>query len=159
MTQLILVRHGAAAARAESNDDRERALTLEGRSAIAALAPHLVRFGPPDLSLCSPARRTLETMEILLRTLAWTGPPTQDERLYPGDYWPLLHRLRIIDPALERVLVVGHNPGIGELAAHLAGHRSPIHEFRAGAAAVFEFAERWPELATSSVELIAFHAP
>jgi len=62
LRRLILIRHGAAAAQTATGEDRERALTPEGRRAIAKLAPRLATIGAPDAILCSPARRTRETL-------------------------------------------------------------------------------------------------
>jgi phosphohistidine phosphatase len=155
---LILVRHGAAAARAESGGDLERPLTAEGRQAIKALAQRLSAHGPPDAILRSPARRTAETLEVLVRALSWTVPPVIDDRLYPGDSPALLRCLHELDPALERVLVVGHNPDIAELAAYLGGGSAP-REFRPGAAAVFETAEPWSKLGSRTTTLVAAYPP
>jgi phosphohistidine phosphatase len=159
LNRLILIRHGAAAGRAASGGDRERALSPEGRRAISTLAPRLAPFGAPQSILCSPARRTRETLEILIRALNWTVAPAWEDRLYPGDNLALPACLREIDDASEQVVVVGHNPDIAEFAAHL-GDSPELREFRPGAAAVFETSDPWSKLESAQRPiLIAYYVP
>ena len=157
MRRLLLVRHGAAAAQAAKGEDHERPLSAEGRRALGLLAPKLAAFGPPESILCSPSRRTRETLEILTHALGWSIPPSLEDQLYPGEYLSLLHSLRGLDPSLERVLVVAHNPGIGELVGRLSGNAPELREFRPGSAALFEIATPWFELEREPAVLLAFY--
>lgn len=159
LRRLILIRHGAAVSQAESGGDRERSLAREGRRALGALAPQLGAWGAPDEILCSPARRTRETLEVLVQALDWAAVPSLEEDLYPGDYLVLLHRLWTLDPVLKRIAIVGHNPGIGELAARLSENASSLREFRPGAVAVFEVDAPWSELGAHNAKLVATYAP
>jgi phosphohistidine phosphatase len=74
----------------------------------------------PALVLCSPARRARETLELIAPALpdvaAWIEP-----ELYGADARKLLVRLRGLPPTVPSVLVVGHNPGLHDLAVMLAG--------------------------------------
>src|SRR5579871_4284851 len=103
VSRLLLIRHGAAAAEAPGGD-RERPLTLEGRQAVAALAARLRPFGAPDAIFCSPARRTVETWEILAGALAPAPTPDCSDWLYLADHSLLLHHLRALEATLGRVL-------------------------------------------------------
>jgi phosphohistidine phosphatase len=78
----------------------------------------------------------------------------------------LLNRLRDLPPTVDRVLLVGHNDGIGELAAGLAGRgrRSALgmlrEKYPTGAlAALVAPIDRWPDLAFGAAELITFVRP
>ena len=139
MDRLILLRHGKAEAEAPSGQDFDRPLTGRGRSDVALVARQLAENGQsPDLALVSPAARAKETWEAA----ASFFPDAQVE------WAPALYH---IDPAgilelakaqrARTVMVVGHNPGLGELAAHLARKVGPVDfpGFPTGAAAIIRF--------------------
>ena len=156
MRHLLLLRHGAAAATSTAGD-RERPLTREGRRAVHGLRAHLsVSEPPPDLVLCSPARRTRETLELLAP--AWAPKPESivEEALYLADAASLLQRLRDIEPETGGILVVGHNPGLEMLARILAGtgDQALSGGFPTAAVAIFEISAPWSELAPASAKLL-----
>ena len=149
MDRLILLRHGKAEADAPSGQDFDRGLTGRGRSDVSLVARQLAENGQaPDLVLVSPAARAKETWEVA----ASFFPDAQVE------WAPVLYH---IDPAgilelakaqqAHTVMVIGHNPGLGELAAHLARKVGPIDfpGFPTGAAAIirFDWADPRPALA------------
>lgn len=120
MRELILLRHAEAEAGRDGKDDRERKLTEHGknesRAAGAWLADHKVKY---DLVLCSPAERTRETAALALGQVE----PVFDDTIYdatPGDLYDLLDK----QADVERVVLVGHNPGIEQLVAFLVEGRS-----------------------------------
>ncbi|UPG94286.1 SixA phosphatase family protein [Luteibacter aegosomatissinici] len=120
MRELILLRHAEAAPGVDGKDDRERKLTEHGkREAQAAgqwLAEHHVKY---DRVLCSPAQRTKETAALALGQVE----PVFAEEIYdatPGDLYELLDE----QGDAERVVLVGHNPGIEQLVAFLVEGRS-----------------------------------
>jgi phosphohistidine phosphatase len=140
MDRLILLRHGKAEADAPTGQDFDRALTGRGRRDVALVARELADAGrTPDLALVSPAARAKETWE----QAAPFFPHAQVE------WAPALYHIDpqgILDLALDQsapaVMVVGHNPGLGELAAFLAreaGHGGMIG-FPTAAAAIVDFA-------------------
>ncbi len=138
MDRLILLRHGKAEADAPSGQDFDRALTGRGRSDVALVARRLAENGQaPDLVLVSPAARAKETWEAV----ASFFPNAQVEwapMLYHTDPAAILE-LAKAQPA-HTVMVVGHNPGLGELAAYLAREVGPIDfpGFPTGAAAIIK---------------------
>jgi phosphohistidine phosphatase len=153
---LLLVRHGAAAATSTAGD-RERPLTREGRTAVQGLRAHLsVSEPPPDLVLCSPARRTRETLELL--EPAWVPKPESivEEALYLADAASLLQCLRDIESETGSVMVVGHNPGLEVLARILAGAGDQALRggFPTSAVVIFEISAPWSELAPASAKLL-----
>jgi phosphohistidine phosphatase len=121
MHRLHLLRH-AKASRDEGVEDRDRKLTRRGRDAARRFGESLPAvLGGLDLVLCSPARRTRETAELALGGLAAPPPETLfDAELYLANSAALIGRLRRIGEATGNVLVVGHNPGLHELALHFA---------------------------------------
>ena len=109
--------------------DAERPLAPRGRKAATRLARVLDEEGiRPQLVLCSPAVRATQTLERVLPAL---GSPdvVVEERLYHASADDLLGRVREITGDVEEAVVVGHNPGLGELCLLLGrpgGNRSRI---------------------------------
>ena len=108
MRELILLRHAEAEAGTDGKDDRERKLTEHGkresRAAGAWLAEHHIKY---DRVLCSPSQRTRETAALALGQIE----PVFEDTIYdatPGDLYDLLDE----QTDVERVVLVGHNPGI-----------------------------------------------
>jgi phosphohistidine phosphatase len=140
MDRLILLRHGKAEADAPTGQDFDRALTSRGRHDVVLVARELAAAGRAlDLALVSPAARAKETWEQ-------AGPffPNAQVQWAPALYH--IDPQGILDLAFDQpssvVMVVGHNPGLGELAAFLAreaGHGDMIG-FPTAAAAVVDFA-------------------
>ena len=117
MQTLILVRHGEAAP-AGGGSDSDRALTAKGERDASAAGRALARLEVRvDHALVSPARRTQQTWAAAAPALG--APPAETTKA-------LLHTdAETIQAAaeatgVERVMVVGHNPGIAELVDALA---------------------------------------
>jgi len=132
MHRLHLLRH-AKSSWAENVEDRERKLNGRGRDEAAAVGATLPgAIGPLDLVLCSTARRTRETAALVLRGFVPAPGLVFEEGLYLAGAAALLDRLSRLDEADGSVLVIGHNPGLHELALALATPDSPGHTALAG---------------------------
>jgi phosphohistidine phosphatase len=132
MHRLHLLRH-AKSSRDEGIQDRERKLNKRGREAARRLAATLSEaLDTVDLVLCSPARRTRETAELALAALNPAPRIEFDDQLYLAGAAPLMRRLRRIGETVGSVVVVGHNPGLHELALLLADPQSPQYAALAG---------------------------
>ena len=167
MKHLILLRH----ARAENGElDRARALSASGRSEAARMGAVLGQLAGrgfrPELLLCSPARRALETLGALRGALGAARPVEEDEALYLASAGHLLAKLQALPDAEAQVLVVGHNPGLGELVQLLVERGAAEVLLRAarglapGALAALRIATlRWGDLAPGCAELVEFLRP
>ncbi len=122
---LLLWRHAKSSWADPSPTDRARPLTPRGRRAARAIVQHLVGEPRrvPTLILCSPARRTLETLAPLLPSLSADVLVRIEESLYLADASSLLVGLREVPDEQPSVLLIGHNPGLQELASTLARSR------------------------------------
>lgn len=127
--ELYLIRHGVAEARGEAwPDDAKRPLTGEGmtklRKAIRGLAQIGVAF---DVILTSPLLRARQTADIVASAFDPRPPGVVvTEALLPGaTYQALLAELEK-HARRKRIALVGHEPGLGELAARLTGSRQPF---------------------------------
>jgi len=150
---VYLLRHAKASASDRSQEDHARPLNTRGRHAADRIGEVLAaREELPDLVLCSSARRTQETLARVQRQLGSEPPVEIEPGLYLASCETLLERIRELPDDVERVLLVGHNPGIGELAERLAregprGLRESLGEkFPTGALAIVRLSgPRWSD--------------
>lgn len=136
--------------------DHERPLNRRGRRAATAVGRRLRDAGArPDLVLCSSATRARQTLDRL--RLASSEIAIEDE-LYGAGPDELLARLRRIPDTVTTALLIGHNPGIEELAENLAREpRALPEQFATGA--VIELSlplDHWNQLepGTGTVEAV-----
>lgn len=119
MPDLLLLRHAKSAWPA-GVPDRLRPLGNRGRR-DAPVAGHLLnQMSAIDLALVSPAMRTQQTWELASAQLRKVPEVRFDERIYEADLGDLISLLLDIPDSADTVLLVGHNPGIEELALFLA---------------------------------------
>jgi phosphohistidine phosphatase len=127
MRTLYLLRHAKAvepgSAATMGLSDLERPLTTRGRRDATSLADHLRLSGcRPQLVLCSPALRTRQTLDLVAPGLGLQARVQVEERVYAAaddELWRLARDLR--DDVTE-AMIVGHNPGLHELALRLSEH-------------------------------------
>ncbi|HEV2336522.1 MAG TPA: histidine phosphatase family protein [Stellaceae bacterium] len=155
MHRLHLLRH-AKSDRDEAVEDHERTLSRRGREAARRVGESLPSaLGAIDLVLCSTSARTRETAELVLAGFAAPPPIRFEEALYLADRAALIRGLSQLDESLGSVMVIGHNPGLHELALALAAEDSPRYralasgKFPTTARASFAIAGVWANLARS----------
>jgi phosphohistidine phosphatase len=169
MHQLLLLRHAKSSWDDAKLPDRDRPLSKRGRRAAASMRAAMRELGlSPDLVLVSPSRRTQETLAALE---PWDDTPLVEplETLYLASAHQLLQVLRGISETVRSVLVIGHNPGMHELAMLLARATSQpavnetAHRLVAGfptaALAEFSVAGPWLELDENGSRLQRFLTP
>jgi len=152
MHGLHLLRH-AKSSWTEDVEDRERKLNRRGREEAERVGADLPgAIGPLDLVLCSTARRTRETAALVLAGFAPAPRTVFEEGLYLAGAAALLDRLSRLDEAEGSVMVIGHNPGLHELALALATPDSPGYaalsggKFPTAVRASFAVAGAWSAL-------------
>lgn len=124
MKRLAILRHAKAVAK--TADDFGRVLAPRGRRQMEAVGRHLAAAGPaPDLALVSPAARTRETWALcgLGRT-----PVRFVEEIYDAECDDLLRVVRGIGDEVGSAVLVGHNPGLEELAAALVRDAGAVRD-------------------------------
>jgi phosphohistidine phosphatase len=167
--RLILLRH-AKSDWTEDLPDHDRPLSKRGRRDAPVIGRWLRDRGYlPDVVVCSTACRTRQTWDLvsaeLLAAEQRTGMPevTYEPRAYGASEHTLLYLARELPPGCRAALLIGHNPGISELAAGLAEppggtHRSGI-SFPTAGVAVLEFDGDWPDLEPGHAQLADFVIP
>ena len=119
MNRLILFRHGKAEADSESGEDFDRRLAPRGEREAAAMGEKLARLGfRPDLALVSTAARTRETWAAAAAAFPAAQVRLEDD-LYHADSVIVRRLAERAGRDHAAVMVVGHNPGLHELAVRL----------------------------------------
>jgi phosphohistidine phosphatase len=120
VNDLHLLRHAQAIPQGEGTD-RERPLEPRGRRSAQALAGWIAeRHLAPALVLCSSALRTRQTLDIIAPAFAGPAQILVEDDLYLATPRQLLARLRQVRDETPSILIVGHNPGLQELATTLS---------------------------------------
>ena len=171
MRRLMLLRHAKTEHDAPTGRDQDRRLDNRGRQDAAEIGGWIGRHPPfPELVLVSYAIRAHQTWQIAWEAMKGLAPEPQVEltpELYGADPAELLEVIRdASDPDPQRLMLVGHNPGIHELALALAGSGDPAgrnalaHNLPTSGLAVFDFAiDDWSEVAFRRGRLVLFVSP
>lgn len=143
--KIYLVRHGDAVPEEDAGSDRDRWLSRRGRDAARVLGRLLREQGlaiefPPDLIVCSPLPRAVQTAELLAESLDYIGVIESLRSLEPSGQ-PQVSAPMVLERARQgerkSILVVGHEPSISALGAFLLG-RPSFPAFRTAQACAIE---------------------
>jgi len=147
--EFYIMRHGIAVPRAAAglSDDSKRPLTPEGKKKMIQIAAGLNRLGfEVDWIVTSPLVRAVETAEIVAESLGSSVPMDYCDALSPGGSAEALIAFLAKHLDRNRVLVVGHEPDLGELAARLIGAgRHAKLAFKKGGCCLITFEEFPPK--------------
>ena len=122
MLSLYLLRHGKSDWNAESFSDHDRPLAPRGRRGARRMGRFLSDLAEqPDAVVSSTALRARATAELAAEEGAWTCPIRLTEDLYLPAPGALLAQARAQDRAVNRLLLVGHEPTWSEAVARFAG--------------------------------------
>ena len=164
MRHLLVLRHAKSEWGPHGLPDHERPLAARGTRAAPQIAAWIDEQGyRPDLVLCSTAVRTRQTLELLGSAVEESTVEIEHDLYLAG--WPqLLDRLRQLGTRFERVLLVGHNPGLQQLVCALARQGSTREraerKFPTAALAVLALpCASWNELSPGNGELVDFVVP
>ena len=121
MKTLILIRHAKSSWKHPDLPDLLRPLNKRGQRDAPVMGGRLAkREVEPDLIASSPATRAIATAEAMAQEIGYPEEDIRvDERLYEASAFDLLEIIQGLDNALEHVMLIGHNPGLTELANDL----------------------------------------
>ena len=153
MKLLSLLRHATASP--DGADDHSRALDEKGKLEAIAIAArlHASSLTAPGLILTSDARRARDTAHAL-HTVFHQALLVSEPALYLASSGSILDAVMTVDDRHEHVVIIGHNPGIGELADDLGGHAHPLiaNGFAPATLATFEcHAACWNEIGSTNL--------
>jgi phosphohistidine phosphatase len=171
MRRLLLLRHAKTERNAPNGRDRDRPLAARGRKDATQLGGWLAgqRALLPDLVLISTAVRTRETWDIVQQQ--FSEEVAQDfaahlPELYGAEPVQLLAIIRSVVANPKRLMIVGHNPGLHELALRLigggdaAGRAALADNLPTSGLAVIDFAvDRWDSITVGGGQLARFVSP
>lgn len=171
MKRLLLLRHAKTEPASPEIEDHERELLERGRMDAPAIGAYLAaKKYLPDLVLSSTARRTVETVELVAERLPRKQHIDYVDQLYLVGWRSILALVRAVREPVATLLVVGHNPGMEQLATALS--RQPVkrkerdhfdlieEKFPTCALAVLDFnVARWRDVAPGRGELTDFVRP
>lgn len=164
---LILMRHGKASKEYDAYEDADRPLSKRGKKDAKIMRKQIAATDVvPDLILCSPAKRVLETYEEIAKALPEVAS-FSSETLYTGSASDILEVVRRIKQDVSNVMIIGHNPALADFAQALCdGAHSDDEAFRrmgkkfpTAAVAVMEITGNWADIKENSARLIAFARP
>lgn len=164
---LCLLRHAKSSWADPALDDFDRPLNQRGRASMVPLGLYIdEKRLRPDGILCSSAQRTRETLGLLLPWLHGEAVVRIERGLYLASADELLTRILRVDDGVSCLLMIGHNPGLEDLATLLAGTGDVFastamqEKFPTAALAVLDFdAPHWADIVPGKGELRAFITP
>jgi len=167
MLTLSLLRHAKSSWKNPTLPDRERPLATRGRADAPLVGRAMAERGiDPELVLCSSARRTVDTLALVLPELRVEPKVVYEDALYHPSPSEMLQRLHEIPPGASRVMIVGHNPEIQAFALDLVGSGPELLRDRleekfptAGLAVITFTAGLWSSVELHSGSLSQFFAP
>lgn len=167
MKTVLLLRHAKSSWKDAALADIDRPLSKRGRAAAKQMGDYLAREKwLPSQVLCSPSKRTRETLDCIQDAFGEAVPIRFEKGIYLAEAPMLLRRLRRLSDSLGSVLVIGHNPGLEHFAAMLtegedsALRRAMAAKFPTGTlAAIGCEIDHWTELKPASGRLEAFVRP
>ena len=143
--------------------DRDRPLAKRGRRDSPVIGRWLRDHGYlPDTVICSAARRTRQTWELVAPELGGSPSVTFEPRAYAASAMTLLYLVRELSATSRAALLIGHNPGVADLATHLA--QPPDHDdapirFPTAAVAILEVSGDWADLSPGQGRLLDYITP
>jgi phosphohistidine phosphatase len=148
MKRLLLLRHAHAEPADAAAEDIDRPLSARGRGEALDVAQCIAGARLRcDALLVSPATRARETATIVAAQLDFPQGLTLEPELYPGDPASILRQLSRCPHGISTVVIVGHNPGITELAQRFNATPPPVELRTAGLCVIaFPADTAWGEL-------------
>jgi phosphohistidine phosphatase len=162
---VILLRHGKSSWSDSTLADIDRPLAPRGERAAGRIAKYMRRKKiRPELVLCSPSVRTRQTLEAIQPSLGKSCSIELVPELYAASESELLERLQALPGSVSSVMLIGHNPGLQELALVLASRGADLGQLRekfpTGALAMLVVhSESWAALSRGDAELVDYVVP
>lgn len=167
MRRLMMLRHAKSDWSEPGVSDHDRPLNRRGQETAPKVGAYMARHGLiPDLVLCSTALRARETWEELATEFKDHPLTVYEERLYNARTETILDLVRATKSRAQSLLLVGHNPGLQDLASQLIAsgdlaHRERLREkLPTAGLVVIDFAlDDWARLHPHAGRLERFVAP
>jgi phosphohistidine phosphatase len=148
--RLVLLRH-AKSDWSTGHSDKQRPLAARGRRDAPAAGRWLRKHaGPIDIVVCSTATRARQTWNLAAAELDQSPAVRHDERVYDANAAELLQLVRELPDDSHSVVIVGHNPGMEDLASLVTGEH---HTMSTSSIAVLTWHRTWADLGPGAARL------
>lgn len=167
MRRLMLLRHAKSDWEQVGLRDHDRDLAARGRAAAPRVGAYMAeRALVPDCVLVSTARRTRETWKLVAAALPGDPNVRFDETIYEAEPDAIIEAIRATPASCQCLLVIGHNPGLQELAlllvrdGRVSGLRRLAEKFPTAGLAVIDLPiDDWADLRNRTGRLVSFITP
>jgi len=157
---LYLVRHAKSSWHQPGFSDFDRPLNPRGDRDAPEMGQRLkLRNAVPEIIICSPARRAVETLELMNENM---GVPAESifmqKRIYEASTSTLLEIVRGIDNQFGSAMLIGHNPSLSWLAGELSG--KPVQNMpTCSVAAIAMESDQWENTGSAAAGMLFFDYP
>ena len=167
MRRLLLLRHAKAERLQSGGHDHDRILAKRGREDAAAVGTYMVRHRlVPNRALVSTSARTRETWALVAAAFAKLPPAEFEGSIYEASPEAMLKAIKATEPGAKTLIVVGHNPGMQQLAGlliasgYVEARQRLLEEFPTAAFAMISFVTvNWHSLRANGGRLEHFVTP
>ena len=167
MRRLMLLRHAKSDWAVPGARDHDRPLNPRGRESAPKMGLYMARHAlVPELVVASTATRVRETLALMLPAFATAPTIIHDKRLYAAEADGLFAVIKETARPIHSLLLVGHNPGLAQLAALLMAsgdidtRQRLLEKFPTSGLAVIDFAlDDWARLHPKAGRLDRFVIP
>lgn len=152
MKTLVLMRHAKSDWGAQYDSDFQRPLNARGLRDAPVMAAFLAQHNLlPEMVVTSPAQRARATADYVAREDMFLGELIEDNRIYLASAAMLLDVIYDLPEANERIMLVGHNPGMEDLIASLGG--GAVRMPTAAIASLRLYADTWADVQPGDAHL------
>jgi phosphohistidine phosphatase len=167
MLTLSLLRHAKSSWKDPTISDHDRPLNARGTTEAPAMGKAMAKHGlDADLVLCSTARRTRDTLQLVLPELKTEPKIVYEDELYHASPAEMLNLLHGVGAGVNQLLLIGHNPGLQSFGLDLIGSGAKQLKDRleaklptAGLIVLRFQAGAWKDIAINSGKLELFLTP
>ena len=160
MKHLLLLRHAKSSWKDAECDDFDRPLNKRGRRNAPLMGQRLAEHGEvPEVIISSPARRARDTAQLVAAAMHYDKSAIHFEPcIYDADVGTLIELIGHLEPSRQDVMLVGHNPGLTDLANLLAPCQINNIVTCGVVKLAFE-ADSWPDIQFSSGRMLFYDYP
>jgi len=161
MKRLTLLRHADSSSENARLPDHDRPLSARGQRDTAAMGSRLFSQGTePSLFLSSTATRASTTTKKIVGALGSSHKIIEtDRKLYLASHSDILKMIEDQEDTISDLFIVGHNPGLTDLANHLLPDFSLDNLPTTGIVAIESTAQKWSDLSQSNLSLLYYDYP
>ena len=161
MKEIILMRHAKSDWSLGETSDFERELNQRGRNAAFKMGAKIAELKiMPDMILASAATRVKQTTELFVEGSSFEGKIKFVKEIYTATHFELFKKLQYTDNKVYRIMIIGHNPTLEDLATKLIANSQQKIEMSTSTVVLIQSeALNWADLALNSCKLIHYITP